>query len=187
MYKKLDLHALKLRPFQLQQFAEAVQGKQLVYLFRVLSKASSNAATLLMFSTENERTKSKDADSTATKSGSIRTPGVAEEEITSTSILSKGDTILAELEKAMDDDELVECWEVNRAEPGTSPNEGKYKAKYYQGYITEITYSSSAEDMVEVSLTYGANGKGADGYATLSAEQEEAADVVFKDTTQAGA
>ena len=30
MYKKKDLYALKLRPFQLQQFAEAVQGKQLV-------------------------------------------------------------------------------------------------------------------------------------------------------------
>lgn len=184
MYKKKDLYSLKLRPFQLQQFAEAVQGKQLVYLFRVLSKASTNAATLLMFATENERTKSKDADSTATKSGSIRTPGVAEEEITSTSILSKGDTILAELEKAMDNDELVECWEVNRAEEGTTDNAGKYKAKYYQGYITEITYSSSAEDMVEVSLTYGANGKGADGYATLTAAQEEAADVVFKDTTK---
>ena len=184
MYKKKDLYALKLRPFQLQQFAEAVQGKQLVYLFRVLSKASSNAATVIAFQTEGERTASKDADSTATKDGSIRTPGVAEIEISVTSIMAVGDAGVNALETAMLDDELVECWEVNRAEKGTSDDADKYKAKYYQGYITEVSISASAEDMVEASITFGANGNGKDGYATLSAEQEAAADYVFKDTTQ---
>lgn len=180
----MKLDNLVLRPFDLQKFAEAIQGKQIVYLFRVLSKASTSAATLMAFATENERTKSKDADSTATKDGSIRTPGVSETEITATAILSKGDTLIGEMEKAMDDDEIVECWEVNRAEKGSDTNQGKYKAKYFQGYITEITLSSSAEDMTEVSLTYGANGKGADGYATLSSSQEAAADYAFADTTQ---
>lgn len=168
----------------LQQFAEVVQGKQIVYLFRPLSKASTAAATLMAFTTENERSVTKDADSTATKSGSIRTPGVAEVEITASAIVSKGDTLMPDLESAMNKDEIVECWEVNRAEPGETENKGKYKAKYYQGYITELTLSSSAEDMAEYSITYGANGQGADGYATLSEEQEEAADYAFADTTQ---
>ena len=76
---------------------------------------------------------------------------------------------------------LVECWEVNLAEPGSSTNSGKYKSKYYQGYITELGISSNAEDNVEVSITYGANGQGADGYATLTDEQKEIASYVYKD------
>lgn len=184
MKNLFDLRGLKLRPFNLQMFAEAVQGKQLIYLFRIQSKASQQAATVLAFQTEGERTTSKDADSTATKDGSIRTPGVAEIEVSTTSIMAKGDTTVNDLENAMLNDELVECWELNRAEPGASENEGKYKAKYYQGYITEVSYSASAEDMIEVSMTFGANGNGKDGYATLSAEQEEAADYAFKDTTK---
>lgn len=181
---KRDINFALVKPFDLQKFAEAIQGKQIVYLFRVLSKATTKAATLMAFATENERTKSKDADSTATKDGSIRTPGVSETEITATAILAKGDTLIDELDEAMENDELVECWEVNRAEKGTSDNAQKYKAKYFQGYITELTVTTSAEDMAEVSITYGANGSGEDGYATLSAEQEAVASYSFADTTQ---
>ena len=184
MNKVIDLRAIKLRPFDLQLFAEALQGKQLIYLFRICSKATEEAATVIAFQTEGERTASKDADSTATKDGSIRTPGVAEIEIGVTSIMAIGDVGVSALENAMLSDELVECWEINRAEKGTDTNQGKYKAKYYQGYITEVSISASAEDMVEASITFGANGNGKDGYATLSAEQEEAADYAFADTTQ---
>ena len=75
----------------LQLFNEAVQGKKIVYLYRVRSEQAKNDATALAFTTENGRTKSKDADTTATKDGTIRTPGTAEVEITATSILAKGD------------------------------------------------------------------------------------------------
>ena len=40
-----------------------------------------------------------------------------------------------------------------------------------------------SEYSVEVSLTFGANGNGADGYASLTKEQEEIASYVFKDVT----
>lgn len=73
---------------------EAVQGKQLIYLFRVAEDSKKEDASAIAFPTENERNISKDADTTATKDGSIRTPSVAEIEITSTSILSKGDAII---------------------------------------------------------------------------------------------
>ena len=66
----------------LQLFAEAVAGKKIIYLYRILSEAASNAATALAFTTENERDKTKDADSTITKDGSIRTPSESETEIT---------------------------------------------------------------------------------------------------------
>lgn len=171
----------------LQKFAatlEAVQGKQIVYLFRPLSEEKTAAASLMAFATEGERTKSKDADSTATKSGSIRTPGVAETEISCTAIVYKGDKLAKRLEKAMNEDELVECWEVNLAEEGTVGNAGKFAATYFQGYITEFSLTSSAEDMAEYSITYGVNGNGAEGYASVTSEQQEMATYAFKDVTQ---
>lgn len=177
-------------PRALQLFAEgakeAVQGKKIVYLYRVEKNAATKDGTQIAFTTENERTKSKDADSTATKDGSIRTPGTAEVEITATSILAKGDEIIDELEEAMDSDDLIEIWEANLDEPADA-GENKFKGTYFQGYLTEISRSSSAEDFVEVSLTFGINGDGAKGDVTVSAEQQEMAAYVFKDTKKTGA
>ncbi|MEI3111073.1 MAG: phage major tail protein, TP901-1 family [Oscillospiraceae bacterium] len=81
-----------MKKFDLQLFASAVPGKRIVYLFRRLSKQAEEGAWNLAFVTENGRTLSVDADSTATKDGSIRTPGVPEQEVTVTCVLSKGDT-----------------------------------------------------------------------------------------------
>ena len=174
----------------LQLFAEgakeAVQGKKIVYLYRVEKNAATKNGTQIAFTTENERTKSKDADSTATKDGSIRTPGTAEVEITATSILAKGDEIIDELEEAMDSDDLIEIWEANLDEPADA-GDNKFKGTYFQGYLTEIDKTSSAEDFVEISLTFGVNGNGAKGDVTVSAEQQELAAYVFKDTTKTGA
>lgn len=78
-----------MKKLDLQLFAEAVAGKKIVYLYRIMSKASTTDGTALAFTTENSRTKSKDSDATITKDGSIRTPGASETEITATSILAK--------------------------------------------------------------------------------------------------
>lgn len=93
--------------FGLQLFAEAVAGKKIVYLYRILSTEKDHDATALAFTTENERTKSKDADSTVTKDGTVRTPGAAEGEITASSLLKRGDKFIDELEAALDDDEKM--------------------------------------------------------------------------------
>lgn len=164
----------------LQIFAEAVQGKKIVYLYRVLEEADTASAVAMAFVTENTRTKSKDADSTATKDGAIRTPGASEVEITATSILAKGDELLAKLEDAMDNDKLVEIWEANLEEPADEDN--KFAGCYYQGYLTEFELSSNAEDFVEVSTTFAINGSGAKGDVTVSVEQQEMAAYVFTDT-----
>lgn len=173
-----------MKKFDLQMFAsEAVSGKKIVYLYRILGTATKTAAAALAFTTENSRTKSKDADSTETKDGPIRTPGAAEVEITATSILAKGDTLIDELEAAMDGDSLIEIWEANLEAPGTeTDNKGKFKGCYYQGYLTEFEKTSNAEDFVECSLTFGINGAGAPGYVTVSADQQAVAAYVFTDT-----
>ena len=175
-----------MRKIDLQIFAEAVSGKKIVYLYRILKNAATADGAALAFTTENSRTKSKDADSTETKDGPIRTPGAAEVEISATSILAKGDTLIDELEDAMDNDEIIEIWEANLEEPAGSGT-NKFKGAYYQGYLTELEKTSSAEDFVEISLTFGINGNGAKGDVTVSAAQQEIAAYVFADTAKTGA
>lgn len=186
--EKLTKHypAPKFEKYALQMFAEAVQGKRIVYLYRIASKAATVNGTALAFTTENSRTMSKDADSVATKDGSIRTPGTSEVEISATSILAKGDTLLDDLETAMDNDELMEVWEANLDEPAEE-GDNKFKGKYFQGYLTEFEKTSSAEDYVECSLAFGINGSGASGNVTVTTEQQEVAAYVFKDTQKTGA
>ena len=174
-----------MKNFDLQLFAEAVQGKNIIYLFRILSEAATNNAVAMAFTTENERSKSKDADVTATKDGSIRTPGASEVEISATAILVKDNDLAEKLEEAMDNDEIIEIWEVNLDAPGTG--EGKFKGTYYQGYLTEFTLTSSAEEHAEYECTFAVNGSGAKGDVTVSAEQQEVASYVFTDTTKTGA
>ena len=175
------------KKFDLQLFAEAVQGKKIVYLYRILDDAATDDGTTMAYATENGRTKSKDADSTATKDGSIRTPGAAEVEITATHILDVGNTMISKLESALDNDKVIEIWEANLLEPATGEgNTGKYKGKYFQGYLTELEITSNAEDFAEVSLTFGVNGTGKDGNVTVSAAQQAQADYVFKDAKKTG-
>ena len=162
------------------QSMTAVAGKKIVYLYRLLSKAATEKGAAIAFVTENGRSKSKDADSTATKDGKIRTPGAAETEITCTSILAKGDKLIKSLEDALDNDEIVEIWEANLEEAGTG---NKFKGMYFQGYLTNFEIKSGAEDMVEVSLTFGINGSGVRGDVTVTTEQQAVASYVFKDTT----
>lgn len=172
--------------FDIQMFAEAVQGKKIVYLYRIQSEAATTAGALIAFTTENGRTKSKDGDTTVTKDGSIRTPGAVEQEITATSLLAKGDEMIDKLEDAMDNDELIEIWEANLDEPADGGN-NKFKGMYFQGYLTEMEKTSSAEEFVEVSLTFAINGSGARGDVTVSADQQEMANYVFVDSAKTGA
>lgn len=167
--------------FNLQRFAEktSVQGKQMVLLLRPSSKRAT-AANLLSLETEHSISISKDASSTATKEGTIRTPGSPEVEITSTSVLSAGDQMISDLKSAMLGDEIIDIWRVNLAEKGTGEN--KYKGTYYQGYLTSMELSAPADGQVEVSLTFGVNGAGVDGETTVTADQVEEALYAFKDT-----
>lgn len=170
----------------LQLFAEAVSGKKIVYMYRLLREAGTVDAAHVAFTTENGTTMSRDADSTETKDGAIRTPGAVETEITATAILAVGDTMIDKLKKALVDGDKVEVWEINLAEKGTGEN--KFKATYYQGYVTEFEKTSNAEDFVECSLTFGIEGSGADGEATVSATQQEMiSEYGFADTVKTGA
>lgn len=164
---------------------DAVKGKKIVYLFRPYSARTTSAGTTIAFTTENSRSVSKDADTTATKSGTIRTPNEAEVSITVNCVLAKSDTMIAALEAAQLNDGLIEIWEANLEEAGTGQN--KFKGVYYQGYLTSFEKSSPAEGFVTCDLTFEINGVGATGDVTVTTEQQEIAAYVFADSTQAQA
>lgn len=175
-----------MRIFDLQSFAEGVQGKRLVYLYRLHSEEATVDGTTLAFVTENSRTKSKETEIVVTKDGPINSPGEVEQEISSTSHLSKGDEMVDKLEDALDNGDLLDIWEANLDEPAES-GENKFKGRYFQGYITELEVNSSAEEFVELSHTFAINGAGVRGDVTVTAEQQEMADYVFADTEKTGA
>lgn len=175
-----------MKKLDLQMFANPVSGKKIVYLFRVLDSATTDDAVAMAFTTENSNTISKDADSTVTKDGTIRTPGGAEIEITATALLAQGDTLYDKLKAAMIADKLIEVWEANLDEPAAGGN-NKFKGMYYQGYLTEFEKTSNAEDYVECSTTFAINGIGASGDVTVTTAQQEVAAYVFADTQKTGA
>ena len=176
--------------FNLQLFAEAtkktpVDGKKIVYLFRILSKASSTDAVAMAFTTENERSKSNEGETIETKDGGINIPKI-ETEISTTAILAVGDPLADELEDAMDNGEKIEIWEANLAEKvGEGTNQ--FKGRYFQGILNEFTLSSSAEDHAEYECTFKVDDAGKAGNVTVTAEQQAAAEYAFTDTQKTGA
>ncbi len=182
---------------------EAKQGIHSILLFRLLKEASNGAANKLAFQTEHEVGKSRDVDGQKTKDGIIQSVGALEYDFKATSILAKGDVLAAKLEKAMENGELVEIWDIDLEETskngdsdnklanvwgidknGTNRGNGKYLATYYQGYISSFSAKKNAEENIEIEMEFAINGVGQKGFATLTDAQKAAVQYAFKDTTK---
>ncbi|EGP5640375.1 phage major tail protein, TP901-1 family [Enterococcus faecium] len=166
---------------------EALKGIDVILLYRLLKKETQEAAWKMAFQTEHENGLSRDSDSTVTKDGNVQTLSPVEYDFSATSIVAKGDTHVDEMKQALLNGDIIEIWEINKAEQGTDDNANKYKATCYQGYVSEFTPSATAEDSVELSLSFAINGIGQDGYATLTESQAEVVQYTFKDTVKATA
>ena len=161
----------------------AKQGKDIILLYRLLSKATKEAAWKLAFQTEHSNEKTRDYNTTATKDGTIGSLAAIEYSLSATSIAANGDPHLDEMDKAFDDGEIIEVWEIDKAEKATlGLDTGKYKAKYLRAYLTSFSYEPNSEDALELSLEFGVFGKPQKGYATLTTEQANVVQYVFKDT-----
>ena len=157
----------------------AKQGKDIILLYRLLSKATKEAAWKLAFQTEHSNEKTRDYNTTATKDGTIGSLAAIEYSLSATSIAANGDPHLDEMDKAFDDGEIIEVWEIDKAEKGS---DGKYKAKSLRAYLTSFSYEPNSEDALELSLEFGVFGKPQKGQATLTEEQANVVQYVFKDT-----
>ena len=159
----------------------AKQGKDIILLYRLLSKATEEAAWKLAFQTEHSNEKSRDYKPTATKDGPIGALAAIEYKFSATSIVANGDPNVEEMDDAMDNGEIIELWEIDKAEKGT---DGKYKAKYIRAYLTSFSYEPNSEDTLELKMEFGVFGKPQKGYATLTTEQADVVQYVFKDTVK---
>lgn len=84
---------------------------------------------------------------------------------------------------------LADCSESDQATKNEIIGETNLTLKVWHDNIRQRGTVSGilAEDNVELSLTFGLEGKGVDGYATVTAEQQEVAAYVFADTQKTGA
>lgn len=164
--------------------AEAKKGIDVILLYRVLKNEAKEAAWKMAFQTEHSNGKSRDADSTATKDGPIQNMAAIEYDFSATSIVAVGDKHIDELDDAFDNSELIEIWEIDKAEKGTDTDVDKYKATYFQGYVSSFSKTPNAEDALELEIEFAINGIGQKGYATLTTDQAEVVSYVFKDTVK---
>lgn len=157
----------------------AVMGVELILLFRDLDEAKTQPATKMAFQAEHSVEASRDSDTTATKDGGITSSGEVEEEISITTIMARNDPTGDFIERAFYDNRTIEVWEIDR---GAKNEKGLYKAQYRQGKVTDYTRTGSTEDAAQIEFTFKTNGKRQKGYTTLSEEQEEIVQYVFRDT-----
>lgn len=161
--------------------AEVKKGKKIVLLWRLLSQDKETDGKMMMFQEEHSVEKSRDADSTETKSGTIKDTKMLEEEVPFTSLLANDDPCFDVLNTAIDNAEKVELWEVDM-NVKIENKENTYPAKYRQGYITELNVTANAEDNVEVEGTFATEMKAQTGEVELTAAQIEAAQYKFRNT-----
>lgn len=163
----------------------AKQGKDIILLYRLLKKSTEEAAWKLAFQTDHSNEKTRDYNTTATKDGPVGALAEIEYSLSATSIAANGDPHLDEMDDAMDNGEIIEVWEIDKAEKGTDDaNKDKYKAKYLRAYLTSFSYEPNSEDALELSLEFGVFGRPQKGYATLTDEQADVVQYVFKDTVK---
>ena len=163
----------------------AKQGKNIILLYRLLNKATEEAAWKLAFQTEHSSEKTRDYNTTATKDGPIGALAEVEYSLSATSIAATGDAHLDELDEAFDNGDIIEIWEIDKEEKGTEDEtKDKYKAKYLRANLTSFSYEPNSEDALELSLELCVFGRPQKGYATLTQEQADVVQYIFKDTVK---
>lgn len=164
---------------------EALQGIDVILLYRRLSKATQEAAWKMAFQTQHENTLSRDSESVPTKDGNIQNMNPVSYDFSATSIVAVGDPHVKEMKHALIDGEVIELWEINRSEKGTAePDKDKFAATYYRGKVSEFGTNPGSEGAVELSMSFAIDGVGQDGFATLTDDQAKVVQYVFEDTTK---
>ena len=114
----------------------------------------------------------------------MTTPGAGETTASAKSLYKIGDKNIDKMEDAYDNNKLFQIWRINTKEKGTDADKDKFKAKYFEGFLTSFEESDTAEDNVEYDLEWGINGNGVNGFATLDLENATAEAYKFKDTVK---
>ena len=165
--KKIDL--------QLFTAPTVIEGKKIIYLYRLLKDKATKAGLNIAYTTENSSSFSRDSDNTETKDGPVSTPGSLETTVSATAVFSKdGDGMTpTEVRNALIANEDFEIWEVNTADAGTTT--GKFNGLYMRAKCTSFELSSSAEDNAEADIEWSVYGTPQAGDITYSAASNSGA------------
>lgn len=167
--------------------AEAVKGINRIMLMRPYSLRENEAAGRLAFQISHEKSSSRDSNSTITKDGNIQSLSEEVVEYSLSTLMARDDEVRVKLEEAYHDGGLVEFWDIDKTAAETEgTNNGKYSARYYQGYLTEWSESAGAEDTVEISINAAMNGIGVSGHVSLTENQAQVVQYEFADTNKTG-
>ena len=171
-----------MKKIDLQLFAAptVIEGKKIIYLYRLLKDAATKAGLNIAYTTENSSSFSRDSDNTETKDGPVGTPGSLETTVSATAVFSKGGDGMTptEVRNALIAGEDFEIWEVNTADAGATT--GKYNGLYMRAKCTSFELSSSAEDNAEADIEWTIYGVPQAGEVTYSDSSSSAA-YTFRD------
>lgn len=158
-----------------------LQGKDKVLLFRNLKNTELEAAKLV-FQTDHTFTYSRDLDKIITKDGTVIRRGELETEVAGIeAIQSKNDPTVALLQDAVIKGEKLEIWELT-VDEDLKDEEGKYPAVYAQGYLGSWELPANVEEEATISSDFQVELEPQFGYGTLTEEQEDAVQYMFRDT-----
>ncbi|GAA5417697.1 hypothetical protein Pryu01_02772 [Paraliobacillus ryukyuensis] len=160
---------------------EMLEGKHKVLLFRKLSDQSQKAAKLV-FQTEHTFSYSRELERIVTKDGGVIQVGDLESEVSIEAIQAKDDPIAQMLRQSVIDGEKLELWEVTVDEE-LKTEDNKFPAVYAQGYLDSWEDPASAEENASISSNFTVEMEPQFGEATLTAEQQQAVQYAFTDTT----
>lgn len=155
-----------------------VFGKDRILMFRKLG--DKNAAAKLALQTEHSWNYERSNEATKTKDGAVVSDGGLEVTLQIEAVASRDELNKMLLDSVLNGDKL-EVWDIDLA--GVKDKSGKYPAKYAQGSLSNWEVPANVEELATISTEMAIDGKPVDGYATLTAEQQEAIRYAFQDTT----
>ena len=166
---------MKKMNLQLFTAPTVIEGKKIIYLYRLLKDKATKGGLNLAYTTENTSNFSRDSDTTETKDGPVGTPGSLETTVSATAVFSKGGDGMTptEVRNALIAGEDFEIWEINTADAGATT--GKYNGLYMRAKCTSFELSSPAEDNAEADIEWKVYGIPQEGEITYSASSSSAA------------
>lgn len=157
--------------------ATARAGNKIVLYFRDFSKRNVEGMRLA-FQTTHTLSGEGDADTTATKDGSVSV-GSAFAWTLSVENLASEVEIRNIIRDVAQKTGTMEIWEVDFSQAGTA--KGSYKGKYMRGSVTSIEYANDADASAADTAEFAITGDPQDGDVTIDPESAAEIQYAFED------
>lgn len=160
-----------------------LEGSKRVLLFRELG--SQDKAAKLVFQRKHTFSYNRELEQIETKDGKVIQVGGLESTVAIEALQAKSDPTRDMLKNSVINGVMLELWEVT-VDPDLvstdTENAGKYPAVYCQGYLDSWEDDAEAGTNAAINSNFNVQLKPQPGWATMTAEQIQAAQYEFVDT-----